>query len=51
MEVKYDITKKKENIKIDVSNFNFNNEVLLRIIIEHMKEIEDKIKIIKFCWK
>ena len=44
MEVNTDTTIKKENIKIDVSNFNFNEEILLRLIIERMKEIEDKIK-------
>jgi hypothetical protein len=44
MEVNTDTTQKKENIKIDVSNFNFNDELLLRLVIERMKEIEDKIK-------
>ena len=44
MEVNVDTTVKKENIKIDVSNFNFNDELLLRLVIERMKEIEDKIK-------
>ena len=44
MEVNIDISIKKENIKIDVSNFNFNDEILLRLVIERMKEIEDKIK-------
>jgi hypothetical protein len=44
MEVNTDTSKKKENIQIDVSNFNFNDELLLRLVIERMKEIEDKIK-------
>jgi len=44
MEVNTDTSVKKENIKIDVTNFNFNDELLLRLVIERMKEIEDKIK-------
>ena len=44
MEVNVDTSIKKENIKIDVSNFNFNDEILLKLVIERMKEIEDKIK-------
>ena len=44
MEVNIDTSIKKEEIKIDVSNFNFNDEILLRLVIERMKEIEDKIK-------
>ena len=44
MEVNIDTSVKKENIKIDISNFNFNDELLLRLVIERMKEIEDKIK-------
>ena len=44
MEANTDTSIKKENIKIDVSNFNFNDEILLRLVIERMKEIDDKIK-------
>ena len=44
MEVNVDTSIKKENIKIDISNFNFNDEILLKLVIERMKEIEDKIK-------
>ena len=39
-----DKTVKKENIKIDVSNFNFKEEILLKLVLERMREIEDKIK-------
>ena len=44
MEVNIDTSIKKENIKIDVSEFNFNDEILLKLVIERMKEIEDKLK-------
>ena len=43
LEVNID-TSKKENIKIDISNFNFNDEILIKLVIERMKEIKDKIK-------
>ena len=43
-EVNIDTSIKKQYIKLDVSNFNFNDELLLRLVIERMKEIEDKIK-------
>ena len=44
MVVDYDKTVKKENIKLEVTHFNFNDEHLLKLVIERMKEIEDKIK-------
>ena len=34
---------KKENIKIDISNFDFNEEILLKLVFERMKIIDDKI--------
>ena len=44
MEFNTDIKIRKENIKNAISNFNFNDEFLLRLVIKRMKEIEDKIK-------
>ena len=44
MEINIDTSIQKEDIKIDVSNFKFNYEILLRLIKDRMLEIEDKIK-------
>ena len=44
LEINIDTTIKKENIKIDLSNFCFNDEILLRLVLDRMREIEDKIK-------
>ena len=44
MEINKDTSIKKEEIKIDVSTFNYNDEILLKLVVGRMKEIEDKIK-------
>ena len=44
IEVNIDTTIKKETLKINISNFNFNEEIILRLVFERMREIEDKIK-------
>ena len=46
MELNVKYTNKKENRKINISNFNFKEDIniILRLVIERMKEIEENIK-------
>ena len=44
LEINLDISIKKEHLKIDISDMNFEESLLIGLVIQRMKEIEDKIK-------
>ena len=44
LEVNKDLSNKKENRILNIDNFNLNEDIIIQLVIDRMKEIEEKIK-------